>query len=168
MGIFSLPSPMRNQRWSKQLDMSADERAWLSDAGSLTEKLVARSQGDFHVELTAQCRRWTHPGYPNPTHHAHGLYWCRDVVLRGGQQPWVQARTLVPVHQRALIRRLQRLGRRPLGAFLFQQPNLQRLRMDYARLPHGLARRSWFIMGSAEIILIEVFLPTFFSITDTP
>lgn len=166
MPSHSLHIAISQQRWSKRLAMAAEERAWLTDAGSLTEKLVAHSQGHFAVELLAQQRRWTHPGQPNPTHHAQGLYWCRDVVLHGRGKPWVQATTLVPVHQRALIRRLQRLGRRPLGAFLFQQPNLRRLRMDYARLTHGLARRSWFTMGPHEIILIEVFLPDFFALPE--
>lgn len=148
--------------WSTRLPLSTVERAWLTDPGSLTEKLVSASGGDFRVALHAQERRWTSPGTPSPTHHGHDLYWCRDVTLYGTGQPWVQARTLVPAREQRLLRRLRQLGTRPLGAFLFRQPGLQRLRMDYARLPEGVARRSWFTLGHQEIILVEVFLPSFF------
>ena len=148
--------------WSTGLPLSTLERAWLADPGSLTEKLVAASAGDFKVVLHSEQRHWTSPGKPSPTHHGHDLYWCRDVTLYGCGQPWVQARTMVPAREQRLLQRLRQLGARPLGAFLFSQPNLQRLRMDYARLESGVARRSWFTLGRQEIILVEVFLPTFF------
>ncbi|MFY0663540.1 MAG: chorismate lyase [Natronospirillum sp.] len=148
--------------WSTGLSLTPREREWLTDPGSLTEKLVAVSTGDFRVAVHAQQRHWTSPGRPSPTHHGHDLYWCRDVTLHGLGQPWVHARTLVPAREQRLLQRLRRLGTRPLGAFLFSQPGLQRLRMDYARLKVGVARRSWFTLGHQEIILVEVFLPDFF------
>lgn len=73
----------------------------------------------------------------------------------------MRACTLVPVRYQQLNQRLRRLGNRPLGAFLFSRPGLTRMGFDFASLPEGQARRSWFRIGHQQIILIELFLDEF-------
>ncbi|MCH8551590.1 MAG: chorismate lyase [Natronospirillum sp.] len=141
-------------------------RDWLTDTGSLTAKLLSLSGGDFRVDVLREGRFFGAVGRPVPQPSVargagHGLYWQREVLLCGRNEGWVRALTLVPVRHQALIRRLRRLGRQPLGAFLFAQAELQRVTMDFATLDWGLARRSWFRLGTQEIILIEVFLDDF-------
>jgi len=137
--------------------------AWLLDTESLTRKLKVHSQGRFDVQVLAEQRRFTSPGKPLPRGAIDPgrLFWQRDVVLRGRGEPWVQARTLVPARYQRLTRRLRLLGNSPLGAFLFARPGLTRMSFDFASLPEGEARRSWFRVGSQQIILIELFLHEF-------
>lgn len=152
--------------WQATPPGNTGARAWLTDTGSLTAKLLHLSGNEFHVNVLREGRSFSAVGRPVPQPstlrgNGHGLYWQREVLLCGRQTGWVRALTLVPVRHQALIRRLRRLGRQPLGAFLFAQPELQRVTMDFAALDWGLARRSWFRLGTQEIILIEVFLDDF-------
>lgn len=138
---------------------------WLLDTGSLTHKLVTRAGDGFSIRRVAEGRQFNSPGRPvpatSPRRTPHSLYWHREVVLQGHGQPWVHALTLIPVRHRALVMRLRQLGDNPLGGFLFRQPGLQRLRMDFATMPRGQARRSWFRIDRQDIILVEVFLNEF-------
>lgn len=152
-------------RWHMQPSLHGAGRDWLLDPDSLTQKLVSHSAGDFRVQRIAEGRIFTTPGYPLPggglAHcnfsQGFGLYWQREVALIGRGRPWVLALTLVPCQHQALTRRLRLLKNRPLGNFLFQQPGLQRLRMDFAATDLGHARRSWFRLNQQDMVLIELF-----------
>ena len=152
-------------QWQPTPTTTGAAREWLVDSDSLTRKLVSHSAGQFRVQRVAEGRRFTAPGCSQQGRKfaagsadpGFGLYWQREVILLGKGQPWVHALTLVPCRHQALTRRLRLLKNRPLGNFLFQQPQLQRLSMDFAAPEHGHARRSWFRLADQEMILIELF-----------
>jgi chorismate--pyruvate lyase len=153
----------------------AQALAWLLDPGSLTARLVSLAGRDFRVRITGL-------GWQRPTRmearelgmplHERAL--VREVVLEGFGEPWVLARSVIP--RRSLAgrnRQLRRLGNRPLGAFLFRDPTLQRRAVRFTRLAAGAGvgslgsasthtcwgRRSTFILRGQPLIVAEFFLP---------
>jgi chorismate--pyruvate lyase len=98
----------------------------------------------------------------------------REVILLGCDTPWVFARSVIPLSTlTGRLRSLSKLDNRPLGALLFQDPNLQRSNMEVARissqhryLPPSLkashqecwGRRSKFLLDNKPLLVSEVFL----------
>lgn len=152
-------------------------RPWLLDSGSLTAKLVALSKGDFKVKVLRQ-------------HHARArrseaqalgigfqdLCLVREVLLIGKGTPWVFARSLLPLSSlTGPLRHLRKQGTRPLGAFLFSQPQLERspiavsqINRHHRYVPSELVgdqplwgRRSIFSLDAKPLLVSEVFLPDF-------
>ena len=142
-------------------------RGWLLDSGSLTARLLARSGGDFRVELVAQ--GWGHPNLSE----ARALkidprlqVLIREVRLLGCGQPWVHARSLIPATTlTGRHRKLAHLGDRPMGELLFSDPGMQRGAIETARIPlytsasRVWARRSVFLLDHKPLLVSEVFLP---------
>ncbi len=108
----------------------------------------------------------------------HELALVRQVRLLCDGEPWVFARTMIPLpslHGR--LRQLALLGTRPLGAVLFADPTMQRsaievacvgqhkrlYRMALEGLPGGSTeiwgRRSVFTLHSRPLLVSEFFLP---------
>lgn len=107
--------------------VSPDWWQWLAASDSLTARLVAAAEGrTFHVRLLAQ--RLGRPRLDEAL--ALGLppgqlAWLREVALCVDTRPWVVARSVAPLaHMQG--QRLERLGERSLGSWLFRQPDLQR------------------------------------------
>ena len=105
--------------------MSAAWWQWVASRDSLTARLVsAGGQQAFRVRLLDQ--RLGRPrrdealvlGLP-PGRHA----WLREVALCLDERPWVVARSVVPLSG-LHGQRLDRLGERSLGSWLFRQPDL--------------------------------------------
>jgi len=151
--------------------------AWLLDQGSLTAKLVAASGGDFEVQVCFQGVASPKPSERKLLGLGRG-HWAlvREVVLRGRGEPWVFARSLIPLTSlTGRLRQLRRFDSRPLGAFLFAQPDLQRGTMEVSRIGPGRAyvppdlqgrahlwgRRSVFRLEGRPLLVSEVFLPRF-------
>lgn len=150
-------------------------RSWLLDQGSLTARLMAASGGDFRVEVLAQTLR-------RPSREeriALGLperqvTLVREVLLRGRGEPWVYARSVVPL---AVLRGrygfLRRLGNQPLGALLFRDAGIRRGGIEVTRRvpPRFLlkgpdaspawVRRSLFYLDRQPLLVAEMFLPGF-------
>lgn len=160
---------------SPQLQPPPALRHWLLDRGSLTRRLQVHSDGQFAVQLLSQ--RWARPrldeaqalGIP-PQQYAL----VREVILQGRGQPWVYARSVLPLA--ALdgpLRFLRRLDNRPLGALLFRNPAIRRGPVILQRWPQLLlprtlqqpgqpplwGRYSIFHHGKHGILVSEVFLP---------
>lgn len=153
-------------------------RSWLLDHGSLTERLITASDGQFRVEVLNQ--RWELPrlseanalGIP-----CRRLALVREVLLYGGDQPWVYARSILPMSTlTGRLHALRKLDNRPLGALLFNDPSMQRSPMEIACLtpnnttvPAALGnfttpmwgRRSVFRLDNKPLLVSEVFLPGF-------
>jgi chorismate--pyruvate lyase len=106
----------------------------------------------------------------------NSLCLIREVILRGKDQPWVFARSVLPLTSlTGSLRRLRKQGNRPLGAFLFSQPNLKRSVIDlsfisrhHSYVPGELlkeasvwGRRSIFVLENKPLLVSEVFLPGF-------
>jgi len=157
-------------------ELPTDWRSWLADEGSLTQRLTAASHGHFSVKVLSQRR-----GRPRPdeamalgmTSTRRAL--IREVVLLGNHQPWVYARSILPLT--TLSGRLRVLGKlddRPLGALLFADPTMTRGPVEVATLP-GTAippplapadarlwgRRSVFWLDAKPLLVCEIFLPGF-------
>ncbi len=141
---------------------------WLTLEGSLTRALQLRCREHFHVDILQE-------GFARPTvEEAHTLgipvrqnAWIREVCLNGDNTPWVLARTIIPLATLSgRGRRLRNLGRRPLGAYLFSNPQWQRGPFETGlccRVNNDqpvAARRSRFFNGHHSLLVGEYFLPT--------
>lgn len=152
-------------------------RPWLLDRGSLTAKLMAFSQGEFRVRVLRQ-------GLARPDVSERRCLgvgpgrWVlvREVILMGKGEPWVFARSLLPLSSlKGRLRQLRQLNTRPLGGFLFRQPDLEREPLEVSRLKPGQryvspslqrgetlwGRRSVFRLEGRPLLVSEVFLPAF-------
>jgi len=150
-------------------------RDWLLDGSSLTRRLQMACAGQFRVELLSL-------GWERPMRNEAQLLGVplqqraliRLVRLCCGTQPWVFARTVIPLSSlRGEQRRLAHLGTRPLGAFLFADPSLRRSPLQVARLCSGdrllagqgaatgevWGRRSLFHLRDHPLLVSEFFLP---------
>lgn len=142
-------------------------RHWLQVEGSFTRALQKQCRHAFHVQVRYQ-------GFATPTlEEARRLAipqrqhaWIREVRLCGDNQPWVLARTVIPL---ACLegegRRLLHLGNRPLGAYLFTSPHWQRGPLETGLCYPGspgqpqLARRSLFSGHRSALLVGEYLLP---------
>lgn len=150
-------------------------RDWLLDDSSLTRRLQQACSGRFHVELISL--GWERP-LLDEAQAMRVPPWQRALVrqvrLWCDEQPWVFARTVIPMSSlRGAQRRLAHLGSRPLGAFLFADPALQRSPMQVARICPGSrlltaaapspdaiwGRRSVFRLQGHPLLVSEFFLP---------
>ncbi|XKH61860.1 chorismate lyase [Halomonas sediminis] len=144
---------------------------WVASTDSLTTRLTrAGKERAFRVKLLRQ-----EVGRPLPDEartlgiplgrHA----WLREVALCLDETPWVVARSVAPLSQ-LRGQRLERLGERSLGSWLFQQPDLVRgplevsnhsARFAQAELVQAKgpwARRSVFRHGALSLLVQEYFL----------
>lgn len=152
------------------------------DKGSLTAKLIELSQGDFTVKVLRQIYARANPSESDALGIAHhSLSLIREVILLGHNQPWVFARSVLPLNSlNGKLRHLRKQGSRPLGAFLFSQRHLLRSPIALALINrhHGYApenligdhlvwgRRSIFYVAGKPLLVSEVFLPGFPSFSD--
>lgn len=154
---------------------------WLQDRGSLTRRLQRRSAGRFTVRVLRQS--WARPRLDEA--HAlavpvHQLALIREVILEGCGQPWVYARSVLPMATLAgPLRFLRKLDNRPLGALLFGNPAIQRGEVVVQRWPQALlpatlqqpgqlvlwGRYSVFRHGAHGLLVSEVFLPALLAAT---
>ncbi|MFM9270285.1 chorismate--pyruvate lyase family protein [Halomonas elongata] len=109
-------------------DMSPNWWEWLASRDSLTERLVeAGRPRRFRVRLLDQRH-----GYPSRDEALalglakHRLTWVREVALCLDDRPWVMARSVAPLSPSHAQHRLERLGERSMGSWLFRQPDLER------------------------------------------
>lgn len=177
----AIASTHRSFRWRPRRQLPPQSRppralcAWLDDSGSLTARLIALSQGQFHLEVLRQ-----YLALPSREEQqalamarpARAL--IREVILCGRNQPWVFARSVLPLYSLSgKLRHLRKQHNRPLGAFLFSQPHLRRspiavaaFSADDGYVPASIARqnslwgrRSVFALDGKPLLVSEVFLP---------
>lgn len=154
-------------------------RCWLLDRSSLTQRLQRACDGQFSVEVISQ--QMETPmlsealalGRP-----PQELALVRQVRLLCDDEPWVFARTVIPLPSlRKGLRQLALLGTRPLGAVLFSDPTMQRSEVEVTRLgrskrlfsmalgngttgvPEIWGRRSVFTLRNQPLLVSEFFLP---------
>lgn len=160
---------------SARLQPPAALKDWLLDRGSLTRRLQRHSGGDFAVTVLSQ--RWVRPRLDEAQALAippHQYALVREVILHGRGQPWVYARSVLPLAVLAgPLRFLRRLDNRPLGALLFGNPAIRRGPVVLQRWPQALlpadlqrtdtatlwGRYSVFSRDAQGILVSEVFLP---------
>jgi chorismate--pyruvate lyase len=175
------PRWVSHARWSGRRT-HGEIRAWLLDAGSLTDRMRAACTGRFSVRVLDQ--GWHRPRLDEARtlgmRRRGALGWIREVQLLCDGEPWVFARTVIPVATlKGAQRRLAHLGNRPLGAVLFADPGMRRDPVEltcirpgqamFATATQGLlsrpggiwGRRSVFRVGGKPLLVTEVFLPAF-------
>ena len=140
--------------------------SWLVDSGSLTQRLVKQSHGDFKVEVVRQ-------GWFLPTRseakalnmRSRQFALVREVRLKGNGKDWVYARSIIPATTlTGRQRQLRMLGNSSLGHLLFSDPSMKRgpLQISHLKLNDGRklwARRSVFFLSNKPLLVCEVFLP---------
>jgi chorismate--pyruvate lyase len=152
-------------------------RMWLTDNGSLTERLVASGHGDFAVQRLYQ--GWA---VPLPSERSllnlpdRQLALVREVALLLGGEAVVFARSIVPIASlTGSLAHLRRLQNRSLGAILFRHPNMRRGQFELALMPGSSpylpghlqqsepawGRRSRFDIAGKQVMVSEVFLCRF-------
>ncbi len=154
-------------------------RSWLLDEGSLTDRLKRCCRGGFSVRVVDE--GWRRPQLDEVRvldMSVTSMAWVRQVQLLCHGKPWVFARTVVPATTlTGAQRQLACLGNRPLGAYLFADPGMQRSPVQLARIARGSAlfedavrdlsrkppeiwgRRSVFRVGGKPLLVSEIFLP---------
>ena len=149
-------------------------RAWLTDDGSLTGRLVDSGRGKFSVQRLYQ--GWEVPlfserkllGIPE-----RQLALVREVALLLGGDAVVFARSAFPVSSLSgSLGHLRRLQNKSLGAILFRHPAMHRSPFELARMPGNSdylpqhlhqpetawGRRSRFDIAGNKLMVSEVFL----------
>lgn len=151
---------------ARRATMTPAWQTWISSRDSLTARLTAA--GDhraFRVHLLSQ-----RLGRPNLDEalalglRLDRLAWLREVALCLDDTPWVVARSVAPLtHLRG--QRLERLGERSLGSWLFRQPDLERgpievttAQASFHPLTGPWGRRSIFRHGNFAVLVQEFFL----------
>ena len=177
----------RTSNWIKSsgvTDGQIDEKiaSWLRDQNSLTQRLQQHCRGHFSVRVLNQ--QWLQAradearllGIP-----LRQRVLVRHVQLLCDEHVYVYARSLIPLKTlTGKHRRLGRLGNRPLGAYLFSHPNLQRSHQQIARINNKdplfdiagagselkceqiWGRRSLFKIDQKPLLVSEYFLPGIF------
>ena len=153
-------------------------RDWLLDQGSLTERLIAASGGEFSVRVLSQSlQRPSLSERRALSLPEHRLALVREVILSGAGVPWVFARSVIPLQTlTGRLRRLRHLDSRPLGALLFSDPTMSREPLQWACIDSNSrslspqmaslnqpvwGRRSVFKLSAKPLLVCEVFLPSF-------
>ena len=156
--------------------------SWLSDEGSLTRRMKAYCPEQFSVALLAE--EWVLPDQSESI--LLGIPMSQRVLLRQvhlkcDQSLCVYARSVIPLSTlQGKHRRLQYLGTKPLGEYLFASPNLERSKVEWSKLtpssnlyqiaiPDKTAakqdiwgRRSLFKIDKKPLLVSEFFLPVLF------
>jgi len=178
MTLDSYWQPHRQYRCN---DIPPDLCSWLLDSESLTLRLQQLCPDHFEVRIISQLR-----GRPARNEalalgmRRGGQALIRQVQLTCGGQPWIYARTVIPVRSlRGRLKRLAHLGTRPLGGVLFADPGMRRGVVELACITPGQAlytaatahlrrrppaiwgRRSVFTITGKPLLVSEVFLPEF-------
>ncbi len=148
-------------------------RPWLRDNTSLTKQLKQVSQSDFYVQVVDEgwrCPQLSEARLLNISWRRYA--WVREVLLHCEGKPTVYGRTVIPVTSlRGGLQALARLGTRPLGAAIFQDPGLHRDIVEIAPWRGALhlpaidaeltplwGRRSLFHVYEQPLMVAETFL----------
>nr|CAI78484.1 4-hydroxybenzoate synthetase [uncultured beta proteobacterium] len=154
-------------------------RRWLCDRGSLTRRLKARCARFSVTPLTTGLARANFDEMVLVGLSGRQLAYVRDVTLRCDDQVVVFAHSVLTRKSlRSAWNGITRLGSRPLGEALFNNPRIRRQALAYRKLrPHHplfrrinlhlpqterclWARRSVFCLAGHPLLVTEVFLPS--------
>jgi len=154
---------------------------WLFDPSSLTARIINRCSGKFRVRLISQKRMTPTPDEIRVLGLRYRSYAIiRQVVLYCENEPWVYARSVIPMTTlKGPLRRLRRLGNKPLGAVLFSDRSIERGEVEITSMAPSHANYKWTEYKGTEIIwgrrsvfrqrhktllVSEFFLPNMFSV----
>jgi chorismate--pyruvate lyase len=157
--------------------LSHNVRAWLTDNGSLTARLIASEQGKFSVKRLYQS--WEVPLLSEQrllNLPPRQLALVREVALLLDDRAVVFARSIFPITSlNGSLAHLRRLQNKPLGAFLFKHSGMRRYPFELSRIPgnntylpgelrqpgSAWGRRCRFEVSGKKLMVSEVFLNAF-------
>lgn len=150
---------------------------WLTDTGSLTARLKLQCQ-HFAVEVLSEGIYPLSKDEQDKLQLAEDRGFVREVLLKLDGVPWVFARSVMPLStltgEQAC---LGQLGNNPLGAILFNAPDMKRSDIEIAefiskspvqKLASQISsrarlalfgRRSRFVLSGKALLVSEIFLP---------
>lgn len=148
--------------------------AWLTDAGSLTEKLKALP-GDFQVQVLAETEAFADEHEYQAMSLAKQPVIIREVLLYCAAVPLVYARSIIPIPPENTPMELTQLGNKPLGELLFNRHDIELGPIEIAEFAHNASvsqlnqqlhgnnariwgRRRCFHLPEQAILVAEVFL----------
>lgn len=148
--------PAMSHAWWQWVASTDSLTARLTDAGApatfrvrLLDQRLGRPSRDEALALGQPLDRWA---------------WLREVALCLDDRPWVLARSVAPL-DRLNGHRLEGLGERSLGSWLFSQPDLKRGAIEITRspapfrqLPGPWGRRSILRHRRFTVLVQEFFL----------
>lgn len=173
-----------SQTLKHQIDPSI--LSWLIDEGSLTSRLKNYCPDQFSVVVLAE--EWVKPDHSEA--RLLGIPMAQKVLLRQvhlkcGDQLCVYARSVIPLATlQGKHHRLQHLGNKPLGEYLFANPSLKRSKIEWSKLTRGSSlfgiamehqkktdeaiwgRRSLFQIDTKSLLVSEFFLPVLMNLND--
>jgi len=187
------PYALKIARWHNHINhvqAPKNIRAWLTETGSLTAKLIAHST-NFRIQRIYQQRAycWFDEFEAIGLHKVSKVV-AREVLLRCDGIPAVYAHTVTPINSNASQWPLfKTLGEKSLGTTLFQDPQVKRGRLQFARLSPNhpamqrarlltqheidakfdqplFARRSLFFRRGGVMLVTELFLPNIAQLTE--
>jgi len=157
--------------------LSAAQKDFLLDTGSLTKRLILLSKNNFRVQVTGSY--WAiperHESIAMGIKTGHAVY-IREVILYCHDTPYVFARSLFPpTSLRGRLALVKNFGNKSLGDLLFSAPFAKRQPMQLCQisgiekvLPRALqqatsvwGRRSRFEVEDNSILVSEFFLAPF-------
>lgn len=166
-----------SQTLNRQIDPAI--LSWLIDEGSLTQRLKDYCPDQFSVVVLAE--EWGKPDHSEAK--LLGIPMAQKVLLRQvhlkcSDQLCVYARSVIPLSTlQGKHQRLQYLGNKPLGEYLFANPTLKRSKVEWSKLTHKSSlfktamanqqttnnaiwgRRSLFQIDNKSLLVSEFFLP---------
>ena len=168
--------------WSETLDdftpaATPAAAAWLAEPGLLTEHLRACCTGRPGLTVVSEREAPLATAESALLQCPGNAAFVREIELTCDGRPWVFAQSLIPLATLARHGWLSRLGDNALGERLAAARGLTRGPLEFARLTAGVAlfnralrqsgeppaelwaRRSWFAIDSARLLVQEVFLP---------
>ncbi len=156
-------------------------QTWLSDTGSLTQKIEQTIGQKLEVQVLRDCRQNLNSDESRYFHLQTKRCRIREVLLCSNGIPLVMARSVIPtLSSSGSNQDVLRLGSRPLGAVLFsktrkrsKQKALRKIirlnkrnnlwrqcRQKYEQLPAPLwARRTLYKLKGRPLLVCEIFLP---------
>jgi chorismate lyase len=166
----------------EQTAIDNNQLHWLSDYGSMTERLQAYALEPLKVELvTAKRQKVSMAERDFLDLTTFEWPYVREVVMHVDEKPWLVGRSVIPAQTiNHKGRALTMLKNRPLGPLLFDGnlearlfievaaitpghrlfPDLTKLMPNSEQLPKRLwATRSLFTYGDNPLLVQEVFLP---------
>lgn len=162
MMTFDVTDPTLSWRSIEEQVIPEPQNQWVADPGSLTELLIRHSEKRFRVNVLSEA--WQSLSC-DVFSGVESDYWSRKVQLVGKGEVWVAAHTLIPKASiSGVLEEVVMLGTKPLGGFLFEQPNLTRTRFECCEWAQGSwGRRSLFKLDEQEVLVAEFFLPALFN-----
>lgn len=154
---------------------------WLSDTGSLTQKIEKAIGQKLEVQVLRDCPQSLNSDESRYFHFKLKRCRVREVLLCVNQIPLVMAHSIIPIASSSGSNHdILRLGKKPLGAVLFaktrmhskKRPLREIARLDkkselwkkcfkqYSELPKTVwARRTLYQLKGHPLLVNEVFLP---------